>query len=125
MKSKFKSKRDVSIPIFAILIAILLGSCKGTEHEQAVSSIGKFVYVDTQKVLHVKKRCIGLKITDKTGISYYKPIKFLDTANVRTQHLNSLCSRCVKDEHYEDLKQLAERHETPQDTTDYSLYIIN
>ena len=118
------SQWRIKTTILLMMILLTFSSCNNREKSDT-QQIGRYVYIDTQKVLHVKKRCIGLKITDKTGISYYKPIKFLDTANVRTQHLNSLCSRCVKDEHYEDLKQLAERHETPQDTTDYSLYIIN
>lgn len=105
MKLKFI---DALIAICAIAI---LFSCTTKEKETKEPVIGKYVYMDSQNILHTKKHCyMGMTVTDINGGEYWKPIEFVDTACIRFGHLRKLCPCCVKDEQYEILNKIAHRN---------------
>lgn len=85
-----------------IILLFCVTSCSHKEEKKSPHDIGKYVYIDSQYILHTKNRCVlGMKKTDKNGVSTYKSIEFLDTAKLSFPDLERCCSRCVTDEHYE------------------------
>ena len=104
MKKKLKI-----IPI--VFIATMQIACSHEKEDKPTPSLGKYVYIDDENILHAKSKCmLGMKTTDENGLRSYKSIEFLDTAEVTTTHLKSCCSWCVTDERYEQLKLIADKH---------------
>lgn len=107
------------IAALAILGCILLvRECNERRKEkewQEKYAIGKYVYIDSDDILHVRQRCVlGLRIEDKNENTYYKSIFYCDTSWVSTDDLLEVCPFCVKDEHYEQLMEIAIRNHKHQ-----------
>ncbi|MDD6007612.1 MAG: hypothetical protein PUC21_09965 [Bacteroidales bacterium] len=99
--------------LIAICGMVILFSCATNVKEKETKEpvIGKYVYIDSQNVLHTKKRCYrGMTVTDKNGGKHWKPIEFVDTACIRFGHLRKLCPCCVEEEQYEILNKIAYRN---------------
>lgn len=78
-------------------------------------AIGKYVYIDSDHILHVQQMCIlGLRIEDKNENTYYKSIFYCDTSWLSTDDLFRVCPFCVKDEHYDQLMEIAIRNHKHQ-----------
>lgn len=104
-------RQDYVLIFAGFLLCMLLFSCSFTKEEKERDNLGKYVYMDSQQILHTRKHCIGLCIdSSEDEIGSYKPIEFIDTAKVTRDMLKSMCSWCVEDNHYEQLRQIAERH---------------
>lgn len=97
--------------ITIVCILAMQITCTHKEEKSSIS-LGKYVYIDTQNILHTKNRCVlGMKATDENGTDSYKSIEFLDTAKITTTNLKTCCCWCVTDEHYEQLKLIADKKE--------------
>lgn len=101
-----------------ILVCLLslssLLSCTDNKPEKSedVRSIGKYVYLDTEGILHTNRRCIlGLQTSDESDIGHYKGITFIDTTRITKEHLRAMCSVCIGDNDYECLNRMACGHE--------------
>ncbi len=107
-------KLDITT-IIALIGMLFFTACSNNRDEKRkqkqVLPIGKYVYMDSQQILHIKKRCLDMRITDEDAYFYSKPITFIDTSQITEKHLNSLCSWCVEDEHYSQLKDMVKRNE--------------
>ena len=106
----------IFIPLIVFSLVLLLiygvgiGDDKKTDKKECF--IGKYVYVDTDGILHTKNRCVvGMQVTDPNENSYYKGVEFIDTVKLTSGHIRRLCSWCVEDGHYELLQGIAERNE--------------
>ena len=92
----------------AIILSLVAFGCSKKEKETNKETIGKYVYIDSQDILHVKNRCVlGMKITDTTGDSYYKPIERIETIYLIPEDIATTCAWCVDDEQYDQLKKIA------------------
>lgn len=91
-----------------ILSLILPFMCSCTSNSaKDEPKVGKYVYLDSHNVLHVKNPCVlGLAITDEKGNEYYKSVQRLDLYAVREYHLLNLCAWCVDDGTYEELQEI-------------------
>lgn len=93
----------------SVMLWFLLGCARKEEKENSSRELGKYVYIDSQGVLHTRKHCFGLEITTSNGEkSFYKSIKFIEKYKVTNSMLESMCSWCVGDEQYEELKRITE-----------------
>lgn len=92
---------------------LFFGACSNNREEnKKILPIGKYVYMDSQRILHIKKKCVlGMQITDATGNEYYKAVEFIDTIQLTKEHIKALCTWCVEDEHYSQLERIASGHE--------------
>ena len=69
--------------------------------------LGKYVYLDTQGVLHVKERCVmGLRVANENDEGKYKGVHRIEVASLREGSLQGVptCSWCLDDDRYELLK---------------------
>ena len=94
----------------AIILSLVAFGCSKKEKETNKETIGKYVYIDSQDILHIKNRCVlGMKITDKTGNSYYKPIERIETCCLIGEDIVTTCAWCVNDEQYDQLKDIIKK----------------
>lgn len=109
MKKKYKWIIGTIIAIIGMLFFV---ACSNKTEKKEIIPVGKYVYLDSQRILHIKKKCVlGMQITDAAGNNYYKAIDFIDTTQLTKEHIKSMCMWCVEDEHYNQLKHIAEKHE--------------
>lgn len=103
------------ILLIVIVSLIYYGCSSSKEKSEERDKVGRYVYIDSQNILHIKKRCLGMRVTDSEGDSYRKPVEFIDTVSVTRKHIKRMCSWCVDDAHYLQLKQIAERNDKSLD----------
>lgn len=110
----------ISILAVCGLVLIIRGCIDANERRKEKEwkekyAIGKYVYIDSDDMLHVRQRCtLGLRITDKNENTYYKSITYYDTSWVSIDDLFEVCPFCVKDEHYDQLMEIAIRNHKRQ-----------
>lgn len=110
----------VPILIFVIALICIEGGKNKKKDESSAALIGKYVYIDTDGILHTKNRCVvGMQVTESDESSYYKGIEYIDTTNLSVIQIKNLCSWCVTDEHYEMLLGITERNATTEYDDDY------
>lgn len=112
-----KQKEWVTIAMASVILIMIVRGCiainerKEAEEWREKYAIGKYVYIDSDDILHVRQRCtLGLRITDKNENTYYKSITYYDTSWVSIDDLFEVCPFCVKDEHYDQLMEIAIRN---------------
>jgi hypothetical protein len=111
----------LGIAVFAMFVA-----CSGKKSKKRNDDpiIGKYVYMDSEDILHVRSTCYGTSVANSEGSLYTKPISFVDTAILNYSHLDRLCPDCVRDEHYAELERIAKSHVFYADTIDWSEYEV-
>lgn len=116
----------VPILIFVIALICIEGGKNKKKDESSAALIGKYVYIDTDGILHTKNRCVvGMQVTESDESSYYKGIEYIDTTNLSVIQIKNLCSWCVTDEHYEILLGITERNATTEyDDDDWEKFVI-
>ncbi len=92
-----------------VMSLFLFCGCSSKNDNQHKREIGKYVYLDSDHVLHIRKPCTGMRTTDKDGISSFKSVEFIDTLNINQEVISNLCPWCIKDAHYEKLNKMAHR----------------
>lgn len=84
-----------------ITMALFLLSCSTG---QSKSSMGKYVYIDLEGVLHTKRDC--------PAVSSYKGGKSVDRYTLNDEnllgHIYGYCGLCVDDEVYDTIKKISE-----------------
>lgn len=106
----------ISILAVCGLVLIIRGCIDANERRKEKEwkekyAIGKYVYIDSDHILHVRQICIlGLQIEGKNENTYYKSITYCDTSWLSTDNLFRVCPFCVEDEHYEQLMEIAKRN---------------
>ena len=79
--------------IITLLLMLLLSSCAKKQ------TLGKYVYIDDEVILHIDCNCTAISKT-KGGA---KPLKHLDIGLVRKSDWLQECSVCVDDERYKQI----------------------
>ena len=94
-----------------LMFSLAVGCTTSKEHKKEMVGLGQYVYLDSRNVLHAKSPCYsGMRTTNENGEEYFESIQFVDTADITDVHLRALCPCCVKDELYEQLKRIVDRH---------------
>lgn len=74
---------------------------------QATASVKKYVYLDENNTLHVRRYCTAIgKETGELG-SADRTVTRVLREKVTASMLDYTCSRCVDDSIYEELKKIA------------------
>ena len=92
------------------LLAIAFVGCSKQEKDTTKETIGKYVYIDSQDILHVESKCMrGMKTTDASGNSYYKPIERIETIYLTKEDIMTTCAWCVDDVQYDQLRNIVDK----------------
>lgn len=95
---------------FAIVIVFFLAFCacspdkereKKSKTEETENVIGEYVYMDTNKTLHIDKDCMSFILNEKASFGVH-PIK---RSELKLNDIYFICTECVSDQNYENLKK--------------------
>lgn len=83
--------------------------------EKTESKLGKYVYIDYNRTLHVDRKCISnLSQNSKTvgeRMQYMEGgIRFIDTMYLTTSNYYNFCPICVDDKSYERIMNIVNRN---------------
>ena len=102
--------------ISTFLITLLSSACSHNEEKTSEAaesrSLGKYVYVDDNNILHIDPNCSKLRNgKDDYGHDIYAKHP-VDTANFMIENSESfrVCARCVSDNEYEYLLKISENN---------------
>lgn len=96
----------IPIIFFIGFIVFLFYSNNKHDKEKTEPAIGKYVYIDTDETLHVRRRCyaIGKQKGELGGTN--RSVTRIPVEDVTISMLDYSCSRCVSDELYEQLEKI-------------------
>lgn len=101
------------IPLLLIigLIVYLFYSNNQKNEDSQKSVVGKYVYLDTENTLHVRRNCHAIgKQPGELG-STDRTVSRVEIEDVTSDMIEYTCSRCVTDEIYEELKDFVNNTE--------------
>lgn len=92
----------------ATVLAFALFACspnkkreKESKTEETEKEIGKYVYMDTNKTLHIDRDCMSFILNEKASFGVH-PIK---RSELKLNDIYFICTECVSDQNYENLKK--------------------
>lgn len=94
-----------------IVLLLMLVGCKEEKKEvKTASVIEKYVFLDSDSILHTTKDCFfGLRVEDENENYTLKPVQFIDTFTLNSTHMKRLCPDCVEDYQYEKMLEIVNR----------------
>ena len=99
--------------ITLLLIAIFFNSCceSKTEKSKEKSELGEFVYIDKTSCLHTQKICMNLfDCGDEGNQSKNYQVKFVEAKKLTSNDFNSICSTCVSDATFKDIRNILKQN---------------
>lgn len=100
-------KKTLSI----LILAIALSACsdKNKKDDNKETTLGKYVYIDIDGVLHTENPCVmGLKVEDENKNATFKSVMRIKVEELDSEFLS--CAFCVTDEQYELLKKAIKKN---------------
>lgn len=96
---------------FAFIVFVLsFAGCDKHDNKDESNSIGKYLYMTDDRVLHTGRHCSNLIIAkDQHGHKVYG-MEFVDTASFAPKYKFSYCTRCVNENQYEHIQKLLQRN---------------
>lgn len=85
-----------------VLLLLLLGCTNNKNNKDKSHDLGKYVYVDREKCLHIDRNCIKFIISLEND----QGIIFIDTAKLEHACFIDFCSQCVDDKCYEQIEKI-------------------
>lgn len=111
--------------ILSLILPFMCSCTSRSNQEQDKPLLGKYVYIDSDGILHTRNHCVlGMKTTDANGNERRKSVQFIEVSQLTQEDLQALCSWCVSDDQYEILKESAEEIIDWSPDEDYSQYIV-
>ncbi len=114
-KSNKKARNSNIIAIFSALISfavlcVSLYKCSSEKSlydkkERTVSRIGKYAYMDGEKILHLKGNCSAVYKSHSS-----QPVKPQASYSVTYKNLDKVCSRCVSEQQMDTLIKFAKKN---------------
>lgn len=95
-----------------LLVAATFNSCgeSKTEEPKEKSELGEFVYIDKTSCLHTQKICMNLlSCSDESDSKNYQ-VKFVEAKKLTSNDFNSICSTCVSDATFKDIRSILEQN---------------
>ena len=96
----------------ATVLAFALFACspnkkreKESKTEETEKEIGEYVYMDTNKTVHIDRDCISFILNEKASFGVH-PIK---RTELKLDDIYFICTKCISDENYGNLKDLCSR----------------
>lgn len=102
----------VSFYVPLILVVGCVIGCSETKKEtqKEESKLGEFVYIDKSKCLHTDKKCMNLLDLSDDGANKNYQVKFVGTNKLCPNDFGSICSYCVSDETFKELRKKIEQN---------------
>ena len=87
-------------------MSLCLLGCNEGKHKEDVKKpeLGEFVYIDKSECLHTNKNCMNLLDLSDEGTNKNYQVKFVETNKLSPAEFNSICSYCVSDETFKELR---------------------
>ena len=96
-----------------LLIAISFNSCSEskTKETKEKSELGEFLYIDKTSCLHSGKFCINLlNCSEEGNNSKNYQVKFVEAKKLTSNDFNSICSYCVSDAAFKDIRNILKQN---------------
>lgn len=102
----------MAIPVF------LLCACSNKEKKEEPKksfsdtfTLSKYVYIDNSGCLHVAKDCLVLTFGGDENEKPNYQVKFVETKRLNSSSFRSMCSKCVSDKSFEEIKSIVGLHD--------------
>ena len=104
---------------FAVFATCVI-SCSDKPKEEPADegTIGKYLYMSCDGLLHTRKSCLVLHREKDADGHDVNGIEFVDTASICPNFKFYYCKRCFTDEQYEHVEQIIERNRLMQELSD-------
>ncbi|MBQ7462466.1 MAG: hypothetical protein IJS63_09490 [Bacteroidaceae bacterium] len=108
MSEKIKEYWGCLLPLvlFICFIVFLFYSNNKNNKRQEDETIGRYVYIDVNGTLHVRRYCIAIGKDEGELNGADRTITRLPTNEITHSMLDYSCSRCISDETYEKLIEI-------------------
>ncbi len=95
-----------------VLATVCVVGCSDTKKEtqKEEPELGEFVYIDKSNCLHTDKKCMNLLDLSDDGTNKNYQVKFVGTNKLCPNDFGSICSYCVSDETFKELKKKIEQN---------------
>lgn len=103
--------------LLLLIMVCAVTSCSNTKNEEFSSNtIGKYLYMTDDAILHTSKNCVGLRLAKNEDGHRVFGMNFIDTTEFCPNYEYSFCTRCFDDASYERVLQISARNSTKTDT---------
>lgn len=93
-----------------ILLLCLFVSCKSNKKDSDEITIGKYLYLTDNGVLHCEKKCVGIILAKDEYEHRVTGMTFVDTLEFVYDNNLSYCTRCFNDTRYEQVQGMIKRN---------------
>lgn len=98
------------VPLILVVGCVLGCSETKKETQKEESELGEFVYIDKSNCLHTNKKCMNLLDFSDDGTNHNYQVKFVNTNKLCPNDFGSICSYCVSDETFKELRKKIEQN---------------
>ncbi|MEG2599510.1 MAG: hypothetical protein RSA66_08555 [Muribaculaceae bacterium] len=99
--------KNIIIYFLAMVISCCLVSCKEKKENNDISnSIGKYLYITNNGVIHTTKHCMNVFFAKDRRGHDVDGMTFVDTLNIISDDNLTYCTECFDDEAYEHVQKL-------------------
>lgn len=98
------------VPLILVVGCVLGCSETKKETQKEESELGEFVYIDKSNCLHTNKKCMNLLDFSDDGTNHNYQVKFVNTNKLCHNDFGSICSYCVSDETFKELRKKIEQN---------------
>lgn len=110
-------RKKIFFIISFVTSLIIMTSCRGNDNtkssKNSEETIGKYVYVTKDSILHLDLYCLRLSNLLDSGASKETGIRFIDTAQIISTDYY-YCPECFNDSLYERIALIAKRNKEKQ-----------
>ena len=91
-----------------LIVPLCLLGCTDSKQKEETkkAELGEFVYIDRSECLHTNKNCMNLLDLSDEGTNKNYQVKFVETKKLYPAEFNSICSYCVSDETFKELRKV-------------------
>lgn len=93
-----------------ILLLCLFASCKSNKKDSDEITIGKYLYLTDNGVLHCEQKCVGVILAKDEDGHKVTGMTFVDTLEIVYDENLSYCTRCFNDARYEQVQSMIKRN---------------
>ena len=93
-----------------ILFLCFFASCKSDKDDGNEITIGKYLYLTDNGVLHCEQKCTGVILAKDEDGHKVTGMTFVDTLEIAYDENLSYCTRCFNDARYDQVQSMIKRN---------------
>ena len=93
-----------------ILFLFIFASCKSNKKDGDEITIGKYLYLTDNGVLHCEQKCVGVILAKDEDGHKVTGMAFVDTLEIVYDENISYCTRCFNDARYDQVQSMIKRN---------------